>query len=155
MVDSDAEGVDAQGVLNFKYEILGETLVTPAIAVGAVDLTNRAKDFGAGDDEISAFVVVGKNLTSAAEAVAGSVIKPLRGTIGTGTGLYRGIFAGLDYALTSELNIKVEYLAHGLRDDSSFNAGVRYGVGSGFSVEAGALGMKDFYAGANYNVIRF
>lgn len=154
IIDSDADEVDSEAVLNAKYEVLPETLVSPAVAVGVVDITNRAKKIGAADDEVSAFVVIGKNLTSAAETVAGSVVKPLHGTIGTGTGIYSGIFAGLDCALTSELNIKVEFLSNGLRDDSTINAGVRYAVGSGFSLEAGALDLKDFYVGANYNVIR-
>ncbi|MCL4499639.1 MAG: hypothetical protein M1335_05300 [Chloroflexi bacterium] len=152
VMDSDASGVKTQGILNAKYRIVAESLDRPSVTVGAVDLTQRLKKFNGKDDEASVFIVIGKNLTSAAEGVSGRVTMPVRGTLGLGTGLYKGGFAALNFAVAPKFDIMVEYLANGIRQSTTVNGGVRYRVIPGLSVEAGAMDFQDFYGGLSYQV---
>jgi hypothetical protein len=152
MIDSDAAGVSAQGIFNAKYRILAESIESPSITVGVVDMTQRLKKFNGKDDEASAFVVIGKNLTSAAEGVSGRVSVPVRGTLGLGTGLYKGGFAALNFAVAPKFDVMVEYLANGLRQNTTFNGGIRFNAVPGLSIEAGAFDFSDFYGGVSYRI---
>ncbi len=145
-LDSDAPGSDTEAILGAKFRIAEETFSRPSITVGVVDAGDAL------DRDPGAFVVIGRNLTSAAESFGGVVSKPLRGTLGFGTGLYKGVFAGLNWSLSDKTEVMVEYLAKGLRDDSSLNAGIRMNTGRGLTLQLGAMGFKDFYGGATYTI---
>lgn len=148
-LDADAPGIKTELLLNAKYRILAESEGRPSVTIGAMDITKRI-----GDDP-SAFIVFGKNISSMAEDFSGRVSQPLKGTIGFGTGVYKGVFAGLDMSLAPKLNVGVEYLRRGIRDRSSVNGMVRFTPINSLSIDAGLLGFKDFYAGASYKVSTF
>ncbi|MCX6345278.1 MAG: hypothetical protein NT018_09440 [Armatimonadetes bacterium] len=154
-IGSDANGVDTQALLNAKYRLFSETLLAPSVTVGVVDMGKRLKEFNSQIDDASAFILIGKNLTSVAEGVSGRVIKPVRGAVGFGTGIYRGGFASLSVAVSPKFDLAVEYLSNGLSQDSTFNGMVRFNANNSCSISAGALDMKDFYAGLNYSVTRY
>ena len=103
-------------------------------------------------DSISAFAAVSKNLTDLADGVGGFVSMPVRGTLGVGTGIYEGVFMGIDYAASPKFDLMLEYLSKGIRQESTVNAGIRFKAFSGLNVNAGTLGFEDFYAGASYSL---
>ena len=144
-VDSDISGDDTNWLLNAKYQLLSESLEKPSISVGVVDLGSEF------DDDPSMFIVFGKNITAVAENISGDVSKPLRGTLGIGTGIYDGLFAGLNWSVAPKFNIGLEYLS----DDSIVNAEVSYKAVGGLSLEAGLLDFDDFYVGAGYSLSTF
>lgn len=139
--DSD----DGQTFVNAKYSVLPETISRPSITIGAVDVTG---ELDPGEDP-GFFIVLGKNLTSVASNVAGEPSAPLRGTIGFGTGILDGFFAGLDWTLTPKISAMAEFLA----EDSVFNAGVRLAVTENLRIDAALIDMDDLGFGISYTLI--
>ncbi len=72
-INNTQTGGSTQALLNAKFKILGESLVYPSVTVGVVDAADRLNHIGLDHDisDPSLFLVVGKNLTGAAEKVAG------------------------------------------------------------------------------------
>lgn len=138
-------------ILNGKYRFLAETTTQPSVTAGAIDLFSNVSS------DATLYVEVGKNLTAAAEEVAGGASKPLRGYIGVGTGLLNGVFAGLDWTLAPKLSAMLEYIGSdkGLTGNSHFNGGLRLAVTNNLRVDLGAIDFQDFTAGASYNFLRF
>lgn len=153
--DSNAKGMSTQGILNAKYRVLPETLKAPSVTVGVVDMGERFDDAGLPVSDMSSFVVFEKNITNLAEGISGSISKPIKGTVGFGSGIYKGGFAGLDMSLAPKFSVAVEYLDKGMRNESTFNGLVRFSPIDALSVDAGVIGFKDFYAGASYNLSTF
>jgi hypothetical protein len=151
-LDTDAPGVKADGIFSAKFRVMDESVDRPSVTVGVVDATHRLGRANAGIWNASGFLVIGRNLSSAAESWGGLVSKPLRGTIGFGSGVYKGGFAGLDWSASSKVDLMAEYLTNGIRQKGTFNAGLRVNAYGGLSVEVGALGLKDLYAGASYTL---
>lgn len=155
-LDPSPSGWGTEGLVNAKYRVFAETVNKPSLTVGVVDAGKRIDRFteGAISDQ-SWFAVVGKNISSMAEGVSGSVSKPIRGTLGFGTGLYKGFFAGLDMSVAPKCSLAVEYLGTGIRNETTFSGCLRYQPIQSLSIEAGALGFESFYAGASYNLSTF
>ena len=155
-IDVDAPGTSTEALVNAKYRVLGETVTSPSVTVGVVDITRRLDHMSDGRiNEMSSFIVIGKNISSLAEGVSGSVSKPIKGTVGFGMGLYRGAFAGLDMSLTPKVGVAVEYLNRGIRNKTTFNGMVRFTPIEALTIDAGVIGFRDFYAGASYNLSTF
>ena len=144
---------DSDVVLNGKYRLVAESASRPSITIGVVDALG---DLAINDDP-GLYIEVGRNLTAAAEEVAGGDSKPLRGFLGVGTGVLQGVFLGLDWTLTPKLSAMVEYLSgdDGLVGDSHFNAGIRFALTNEIRVDAAMVDFDDFSAGISYNVLRF
>ena len=142
-------GFATRSVVNAKYRFAAESLVSPSITFGVVDAGENL------DDDVSAFVVIGKNLTSIAEGVAGKVIMPVRGTIGFGSGIYKGGFAGLTISATPKMDLVVEYLDKGIRDKCTFNSAVRFNPVQGLNITAGLLDMSDLYGSVTYTMLKY
>jgi hypothetical protein len=149
-IGSDLDGVPSRFIFSGKMQISKETITKPGMAVGVVDFGQKLRDIFGVEDEASAFFVVGKNLTPAAERWSGVVSKPVRGTIGLGTGIYRGLFGGLEFSLSKGTGVKVEFLSRGIRDKSTVNAALQFSPMKSLSVEVGALGMESFYGGVRF-----
>ena len=155
-IDSNAAGVGTEGLVNAKYRVLAESVNRPSVTVGVVDAAKRLEHLtGNTITEASGFIVFGKNMSNVAEGVSGQVSKPVRGTLGVGTGLYKGAFAGLNMSLAPKFSVAVEYLGAGIRNESTFSGMVRFQPIQALSVDAGAIGFKDFYAGASFNLSTF
>lgn len=153
-MDSAAAGFATQSIVNAKYRFAAESLVNPSITFGVVDVGKNLKEFN-GVDDVSAFVVIGKNLTSVAEGVAGKVIMPVKGTIGFGSGIYKGGFAGLTISATPKMDVVVEYLDKGIRDKCTFNSAVRFNPVQGLNITAGLLDMSDLYGSVTYTMLKY
>lgn len=136
---------DTEVVVNGKYRLMSETATKPSLVVGALDLTQNLRG------EVSAFVLVSKNLTSWAEDVSGQVSKPIKGTLGFGTGAFDGLFAGLDIAVAPKLSLAVDYIA----EDSVFSGCVRFQPTQALTLTAGALDFEDLYGGVSFNLSTF
>lgn len=139
-------------LLNAKYQILGEAVDRPSVTIGVVDVAKKLKDYGGDIDKISAFVVVGKNISPLAEGFSGRVSKPVRGTLGIGTGLYKGVFGGLSWSMAPRFDVVAEYLTKGIRQKSTLNAAVRFTPAAPVSIQVGTHAFKSFYAGASFNL---
>jgi hypothetical protein len=152
--DTDAPGHKVEGIFNVKYRVMEESFDRPSVTVGALDVANRLGRVisSAYVDKVSGFLVVGRNLASAAQSWGSLVSKPLKGTLGFGTGIYRGVFVGLDWSASSKVDLMAEYLTRGLRQKSTLNAGLRLNAAGGLSVEVGTIGFKDIYGGASYTL---
>lgn len=155
-IDVNEKNVSTEGLFNAKYRVLAESVNRPSVTVGVVDIARRLEHL-TGDriDGMSSFILLGKNISNVAEGVSGEVSKPIKGTIGVGTGLYKGVFAGLDMSLAPKLSVAIEYINKGIRDESTVNGMVRFKPIEALSLDVGAIGFKDFYAGASYNLSTF
>jgi len=142
---------DSEVILNAKYRLVAETADRPSITFGVIDATGELD----ADDDPGLYVLFAKNLTAAAEEVAGGVSKPLRGYAGFGTGTIEGFFLGLDWTLTPRLSGMIEYLSEGLTGDSHFNGGVRIAISNELRIDLGMIDFDDFTAGISYNALRF
>ena len=154
-IDNNKPGGSTQALLNAKFKVLGEGLVRPSVTIGVVDAADRMKHIGLTQGIVtdpSVFIVLGKNLTAAAEKISDRVVEPLRLNVGIGSGIYKGAFAGLNYYLTPRISLMGEYLSNGIRQQGTGNAGVRWNPTGGWSIEAGTLGFSNLYGGVNYTV---
>lgn len=149
-IDSNQQGVDTQALVNAKYRILSESLARPAITLGVVDAADQLEDINGKISDPSAFIAISKNITTAAEGISGGLIKPLKGTVGFGSGLYKGGFASLDYSLMPKINVMVEYLSNGLKQETEFNAGLRFKPIESLAIDAGTIDFDGFYVGGSY-----
>ncbi len=132
-------------LLNGKYRLMSETATKPALVVGVMDATQSIRD------ETSAFVLVSKNLTSWAEGISGQVAKPVKGTLGFGTGVFDGFFAGLDIAMSPKLSLAVDYIA----ENSVFSGCVRFHPTQALTLTAGVVDFEDLYGGVSFNLSTF
>lgn len=153
-VHADGPGSETSAVFSGKIRLLDESVERPSITVGVVDVANQLDDINGKIDDPSMFVVFGKNIASAAEGL-GVVSKPVRGTVGFGTGVYKGVFAGLNWSVAPKTGLMVEYLSNGLRQKSTFNAALRFNPTAGLTVQAGTFAFEGFYVGASYSLAGF
>ncbi|MCE5199297.1 MAG: hypothetical protein ABFD54_15555 [Armatimonadota bacterium] len=151
--DSSRNDADMQGLFNAKWRVLRETADRPAISIGIVDVANGLDEVNPRDDSPSGFLMLSKNLTSTGLTISGN--RPLIGTLGFGTGLYKGAFIGLEYLPTPRVELMFEYLTNGIKQDTTFNGGIRYYMAPQFSVMAGALDFQSFFAGVDYRLPAF
>lgn len=151
-LDTDAPGSKMQAIFSAKYRLIDETPDRPSVTVGIVDIGSRMDKVNADIDNPSAFVLFGRSLSSVAQPWAAAVTTPLKFTVGIGTGLFKGAFVGVDWSPQARLHIMAEYLTKGLRQDGTFNAGVRYNAFGRLSLEAGTMAFKGFYGGAAYTL---
>lgn len=154
-VDSNADGVGTNVVVNGKYRLLGESVAWPSVVVGVADAFDQLDDVNPKISDPSAFIVFGKNLTSAVNGLGGISCSPLRGTLGFGSGLYKGVFAGVNWSVTSKLDVMLEYLSNGIRQKDTANAGIRYRVYGPLSFEVGTHAFNSVYFGGNFNLSTF
>ena len=154
-IDTDVLGTKTRGLLNAKYQFLSESLEKPSVTVGIVDVAGQLDKINGEIDNTSMFIVFGKNISSMAEGISGEVSKPLHGTLGFGTGLYKGVFAGLNWSAAPKFNVLVEYLSNGIRQESTVSAAVHFNAVPGLALEVGTLAFEGVYAGANYSLSTF
>lgn len=138
----DSDNDDSEVAVNGKWRIVRETATSPAIVVGVLDLTGDALN-----DDASLYALVSKNLTAFAEDITDSESKPLRGTLGIGTGFYDGFFAGLDWTFTPKVSLMLEYVQTDTADDTQFNGGIRYAVADGVRLDAALIDFDNFAFG--------
>ena len=133
--------------INAKYAIVPETATRPAVLVGVFDAFGSA---GFLDPDPSLYVAFSKNITPLATDIAGEPSKPLRLSVGFGTNLFDGLFAGLDWTLNPRFSLMAEYFGGDIGgDDSSFNVGARYALTDALRVDAATIDFQDFGFGVS------
>lgn len=139
---------DTSVLPNAKYRIWAETVDRPAVTVGVVDAVSDLRA------DPGLFILVSKSLTSAAEDITGKPSRPLRGHIGLGSGIYRGILFGLDWTMTPKFQLGFEYLNRGLEDKDP-NLYGRYALTRDVRLDAGTIAFDSFLVGISYTAPRF
>jgi len=136
---------DTETALNAKFRLMPETAQKPGILIGVFDVGST---FG---NDASLYLVISKNITSTASDIAGEPSKPLRLNVGFGSGLYDGIFLGLDWTLQPQLSLMAEFSSGQIGDnDSFFNAGLRYAISDAFRLDVATIDFEDIAFGASY-----
>lgn len=129
----DPNGGSRMNRLNAKWSLMPETVVTPGLAVGVEDISDKA--------ERSAYIV-------------GSKALPLGFRIhcGLGNGRYEGVFGSIEKTinpfgvLTGDKAFPATTLIAEY-DGKDVNVGARLALVSGVKIDAGWQDMKDFYVG--------
>jgi hypothetical protein len=140
----DPENGDSDFAINGKWRFIEETATRPAVAAGVFDLLGDLDS----DDDASFYLLVSKNLTAVAEDVVNGESKPLRGTVGFGTGTFDGLFAALDWTFLPKVSLMLEYVDSDT--DSLVNGGIRYAVSPEVRVDAAMIDFDDFAAGISF-----
>ncbi len=131
-----------------KLRIVQETATVPAVIVGVFDATGTADII---DDDPGFYLALSKNVTPFATDIADQPSRPLRLTIGFGSGLFDGIFAGLDWTLEERLSLMLEYLNQGsFQNGSEVNAGIRYAWTNTLRLDAATIDFEDFAFGLTF-----
>lgn len=124
-----------------KFQLLREADRLPALAVGALDLSN-ALDLS----EATAFLAASKTVWATEDEFTGERVQPLRATVGFGTGLYgNSPFAGLDWQVHPRARVLFEYSKFktlDVADDYLFNLGAQLRIGSSVLVGASLVDMQ-------------
>ena len=150
-VDPDVTGVDAETLFNAKYLVLPETATRPSLAVGGVDIAGELDPDGNG----GFYAVIGKNLTPIATGMTGEPVNPIRGYIGIGTGIYNGVFGGIDWTLSPKVKVVAEYINEMEATDlvsekSIFNVGIRLSITDSLTLDAASINGDDFAYGLSF-----
>jgi len=134
-------------VVNGKFKLVKETAKTPGVTVGVFDAGGNL-----GNSDASFYGLLSKNLTSFASNVAGQPSKPVRMSLGWGSGFYKGIIANMDWTLAPRLSLLAEYKGSdgfvGLRNRPSL--GFRWAATDSIRLDAAALGVRDIGLGLSY-----
>ncbi|MHB0997917.1 MAG: hypothetical protein ACYC27_01620 [Armatimonadota bacterium] len=139
---------ESDTAINGKYRLLAETATRPTIVVGVFDVASSVNFL---DPDPGLFVLASKNITSVASDIVDSPSRPLRLTLGLGTGVFNGLFAGLDWTLESRLSLMAEFFGGELGgDENFFNAGIRYAATDDIRLDAATIDFEDFAFGASY-----
>lgn len=128
-------GGDTDALINAKYRLVQETKSVPAVAVGAVDISDEF------DIDPSIYLVISKALGTVSGA--GSTGLQLRAHVGVGQGIYDTVFGGVDIVLSPRLLLIAEY------DSDDINAGIRIGLTPEVRADLSVLDGK-FGAGLSY-----
>ena len=149
--DPDVRALDEETLLNAKYRLLPETASRPSVLIGVVDATGDLDR----DDDPGFYIVLGKNLTSIATGLSGEPVQPIRGFIGVGTGIYNGVFLGLDWTFSAKSRIIVEYINElnikgAFGEESVFNAGLRFALTDALRGDLALINGEDFGFGISY-----
>lgn len=131
----DPDGGSRINTLNAKWSITPETVVTPGLAIGLEDVTNKTGRTG--------YIVGSKGLPFG-----------FRVHYGVGNGRYDGVFGGIEKTFNPisvitgnnafpATTLMAEYDGHDL------NVGARLSIVPGVKLDAGWKDMKDFYVGCS------
>ncbi|HEY3298433.1 MAG TPA: hypothetical protein VGK34_07250 [Armatimonadota bacterium] len=130
---------------NAKYRLVPETSSVPNVTVGVFDLlADSTRD-------TNAFILVSKNITPFATRVTDTPSKPLRAELGFGTGIYKSVFAALNWTYSPKWSAMAEYVPGDIGDrGSTVNLGVRYAATNSVRVDAAVIDFHDFAFGASF-----
>lgn len=137
-----------QTAINGKYRVVTESAQSPGVVVGVFD---AAGSVGFLNTDPGLYLLVSKNITPVASEVAGRPSKPLRLTVGAGSGVFDGIFAGLDWTMAPQLSLMAEFFNGKVGgNNSSVNVGLRYAATDALRLDVATIDFEDIAFGANY-----
>lgn len=149
--DSDKAGADPETILNAKYLVLAETVNRPSLLVGLVDATGELDP----DDNPGFYAVIGKNLTPLATGFTGEPVNPIKGYVGIGSGIYNGLFAGVEWTLTPKVQVMGEFInelniKNTIAEKSVFNVGARLTISESLTADIANINGDDWGFGLSY-----
>lgn len=137
-------------VFNAKYRIVDERPGRPSVAVGVFDVASTLDMFG---DDAGFYVLASKNITRIATEIVGEPSRPLRLSVGVGSGVFDGLFANLDWTLGSRTSVMLEYINNDFAKPgtggSSINAGARFAISDMVRLDAATIDFEDFAFGTS------
>jgi hypothetical protein len=132
----DPDNARSKGLVNAKYALTRDSLATPGIAVGVVDVADSI--------DTSVYVVLSKGFGQV--ALGGRGRFGLRAHAGYGTGMFDDtLFGGAELFFTDRLALLGEY------DGRDVNFGASFRVGHGVQIKAGLFDADNFAAGISYS----
>ncbi|HUV04054.1 MAG TPA: hypothetical protein VMX94_02985 [Armatimonadota bacterium] len=141
---------ESDTALNAKYRLMPETPTRPAVLVGVFDIGSTVETLD--KDDPGLFIVFSKSVTPAAENRQ-QPLKPLQLSVGFGTGVFDGVFAGLDWTVQPQMRVIAEYFGGKIgRNDNLFNAGIRYAPTGALRLDVAAIDFEDVAFGVNYRI---
>jgi hypothetical protein len=135
----ETDGGSSDVALNAKWRPIDETPTRPGVVLGVLDATGSAFN-----DDPSFYIAIGKSLTQLATQATGRLSKPLRGTLGVGSGFFDGVFASLDWALAPKFSLMAEFTSI---DDASVNVGMRWAAAPDIRVDLATIDFENVGAG--------
>jgi hypothetical protein len=134
--------------LSGKFRLVDETADTPSVAIGVFDITNSATTLGGNP---AGYLVISKDIT--AQVGEGTERRPLRLSLGAGSGIFNGIFASADYSFAPTWSAIVEFNGGHLDGQTNlFNGGVRWSALPGLRVDASFIGFQQLAIGGSYRL---
>lgn len=133
-----------------KYRVLEEKGKMPAVAVGALDISNEL-----GFRRATAYVVASRFLWAHKDSFTGDTVHPLNGFVGWGTGLYGdNFFGGLEWQLRKDAKLVLEYTKDRSlgSNEHLLNLGGQVNVGQHLTINAAAIDMKSASVGLGYTL---
>jgi hypothetical protein len=132
---------------NGKYRLIDETSTLPSVAVGVYDIGDQVDSL---NNSASLYMMLSKNITPFASRLSDMPSKPLRLSIGAGTGIFNGFLASLDWTLLPRFSVQAEYFGGHIGDHDHFaDAGVRYAVTNALRLDAGTIDFQRLAIGVN------
>ena len=136
--------------INGKYRFVQENESSPAVLVGVFDAAGLVDIV---NPNASLYILASKNISSEVSQIEGAPCGPIRLSLGIGSGVYNGIFGGVDWTPSSRWRVMAEYANGKFGDEEKLlNLGVRYAVADKWRLDAAALKLKHFAFGVNYRV---
>ncbi len=132
------DGGDTDWRINAKYNLIPETIATPAVSAGVFGL--------GGNSDTTGYVVVGKALEAPGVDSLAGVGAP-HVYLGLATGGMDGLFGGISATLGDKLTLMVEH------DTNDFNFGARFAITNQIRLHGAIMGGDNvgfgisFYAG--------
>ncbi len=141
---------DSNVTISGKYRIISETSTVPAVLIGGFDIAGSANFLNANP---GFYIVLSKNITTFASEATNTQLHALRATVGAGSGIFNGFFAGLDYIYDPRLSIIAEFNGGNIGGETNFiNAGVRWSASPDLRLDVAYAGFKQLAFGASYRV---
>ena len=145
---SFVDNSSSETAFNAKYRLLPETPTRPTILVGVFDVGGTAEFL---DNDPGLYLLLSKDITPTATGIAGQPSRPLRLTVGAGTGIFDGAFASLDWALQPQLSLMVEAFGGEIGSKNNFfNVGIRYAAADALRLDAAVIDLEELGFGLNY-----
>ena len=134
--------------INGKYQMIRENESSPAVLVGVFDAAGLADTI---NGDASIYILASKNITSMVSQIGCPPANPFRLNLGVGSGVYNGVFGGVDWTASSRWRVMAEYTNGEFADERNLvNVGVRYAVADKWRLDAGLLKFKRFAFGVGF-----
>lgn len=134
--------------VNGKYQMIRENESSPAVLVGVFDAAGIADTI---NSNASIYILASKNITPIVSQLGCQPSNPIRLNLGVGSGVYNGLFGGVDWVAARRWRLMAEYTNGKFGDEQNLlNLGARYCIADKWRLDAGLLKFKNFAFGVNY-----
>ncbi len=155
MIDKNLTGGSTKTIFNAKYLVNEETTLSPSITAGVVDITNGLDDL----NDVSGpgfFILLSKTFDPARAEMNGRSM-PLKAHLGLGSGIYNGLFVGLDWSLDPRFSVVAEYLRRGIAagQDDVINFGGKIKITDQITGDISVIDNRRLGFGLSFTTVEF